>query len=428
VKINRILDKGKSQLENKFIKDKSSSVITVFLCFIVAVIEGLDLQAAGIAAAGIREYFSLTPEQLGVFFSAGILGLLPGTLFGGRYADKVGRKTVLIWSVGIFAIFTLMTVWVESFTQLLVVRFLAGVGLGAALPNLITLASEATSSENRGRSVGLMYCGLPVGAILLSFWAAYDPTGNWKSIFYIGGILPLIVIPFMIKFLPESKEYLQAKAQTDHAVQQSSFKDLFNREYAGRTLLLWVSYFFTLMVVYIMLSWLPSLFMELGFSRKDGSMAQVYFMIGAFFGTIILGMLIDRWNKVAVIILMYVGILAGLVCLNSATTLTSIYLAAALTGTFTIGGQGVLYTYGSFIYPAHLRGTGVGAASAIGRVGAMLGPTIAGFILAAGAGASGVFTAAIPGIALSAIIMVILSRKLAKSENEAVVRVEATQA
>ncbi|MFT4021130.1 MAG: 3-(3-hydroxy-phenyl)propionate transporter MhpT [Acinetobacter sp.] len=398
--------------------EKKSSVITIFLCFVIAVIEGLDLQAAGIAASGIKQHFNLLPEQLGIFFSAGILGLLPGTLFGGRYADKVGRKTVLIWSVGIFAIFTLMTVWVNSFTQLLIVRFLAGVGLGAALPNLITLASEAANPTSRGRAVGMMYCGLPVGAILLSFWAAYDPTGNWKSIFYIGGILPLIVIPFMIKFLPESQEYLEAKLVTLSNSQTSSFKDLLNRDYAARTVMLWISYFFTLMVVYIMLSWLPSLFMELGFSRKQGSMAQVFFMVGAFFGTIILGMLIDRFNKVAVIILMYVGILAGLVSLNSASTLTSIYLAAALTGTFTIGGQGVLYTYGSFIYPAHLRGTGVGAASAMGRVGAMLGPTIAGFILAAGAGASGVFTAAIPGIVLSAVIMVVLSRKLKENTNK----------
>ncbi|HFP7023021.1 TPA: 3-(3-hydroxy-phenyl)propionate transporter MhpT [Acinetobacter baumannii] len=402
--------------------DKKSSSITILLCFVIAVIEGLDLQAAGIAASGIKEHFSLHPEQLGIFFSAGILGLLPGTLLGGRYADKVGRKTVLIWSVGIFAIFTLMTVWVNSFTQLLIVRFLAGVGLGAALPNLITLASEAATPRNRGRAVGMMYCGLPVGAILLSFWAAYDQTGSWKSIFYIGGIMPLIVIPFMIKFLPESQEYLQVKAQFNLVEKNSTFTDLFNKQYAGRTLLLWISYFFTLMVVYIMLSWLPSLFMELGFTRKQGSMAQVFFMIGAFFGTIILGILIDRFNKIAIIILMYVGILAGLFSLNSASTLTSIYLAAALTGTFTIGGQGVLYTYGSFIYPTHLRGTGVGAASAIGRVGAMLGPTIAGFILAEGGGASGVFSAAIPGIILSAVIMVFLSKKLKETTNNSTVQ------
>ena len=413
--LSRFLTTESPKMEKQSINDKKSSVITVLLCFIIAVIEGLDLQAAGIAASGIKEHFLLRPEQLGVFFSAGILGLLPGTLLGGRYADKVGRKIVLIWSVAIFAVFTLMTVWVSSFTQLLAVRFLAGMGLGAALPNLITLASEAVKENNRGRAVGMMYCGLPVGAIFLSLWVAYDPTNSWKSIFYIGGLAPLIVVPLMIKFLPESKEYLQAKVENILTQDESSFKHLFSKEFLGRSILLWVSYFFTLMVVYIMLSWLPSLFMELGFTKKQGSMAQVFFMIGAFFGTIVLGMLIDRFNKVAVIVLMYVGILAGLISLNSASTLTAIYFAAALTGTFTIGGQGVLYTYGSFIYPAQLRGTGVGAASAMGRVGAMIGPTVAGFILAAGAGASGVFTAVIPGIVLSAIIMVILSRKLEKT-------------
>jgi AAHS family 3-hydroxyphenylpropionic acid transporter len=403
-------------MENNANLDKKTSPITVFLCFVIAVIEGLDLQAAGIAASGIKEYFSLSPEQLGIFFSAGILGLLPGTLFGGRYADKVGRKKVLIWSVATFAVFTLMTAWINSFYTLLTVRFLAGVGMGAALPNLITLASEATTENNRGRAVGLMYCGLPVGAIFLSFWAAYDPTGNWKSIFYIGGILPLLVIPLMIYQLPESKEYLQAVKNKAANVVETSFKDILNGQYAGRTVLLWVSYFFTLMVVYIMLSWLPSLFMGLGFSRQEGSMAQVFFMIGAFFGTVVLGMLIDRYNKVYVVIAMYIGILVGLLSLNSATTLTEIYIAATITGTFTIGGQGVLYAYGSFVYPTHLRGTGVGAASAVGRAGAMVGPTVAGFIVASGAGASGVFTAAIPGILLSAIIMVLLSKKLESSK------------
>ncbi|GAA5017895.1 3-(3-hydroxy-phenyl)propionate transporter [Acinetobacter puyangensis] len=404
-------------MERDTSEDQKTSPITVFLCFVVAVIEGLDLQAAGIAATGIREYFSLTSEQLGIFFSAGILGLLPGTLLGGRYADKIGRKKVLIIAVAIFAVFTLFTVWVNSFSTLLLVRFLAGVGMGAALPNLITLASEAATPKNRGRAVGLMYCGLPVGALLLSFWAAYDPTGNWKSIFYLGGIAPLLVIPLMIYWLPESREYLQSiKNKVLQVNEQSAFKVILQSPFILRTLLLWVSYFFTLMVVYIMLSWLPTLFMELGFSRQQGSMAQVFFMIGAFFGTIILGMLIDRWNKVLVIILMYIGILAGLLSLNAATTLSQIYMAAALTGTFTIGGQGVLYTFGSLVYPAHLRGTGVGTASAIGRVGAMLGPTIAGFIVASGAGASGVFTAAIPGIVLSAIIMVILSKKLAVTQ------------
>ncbi|TCH64590.1 3-(3-hydroxy-phenyl)propionate transporter MhpT [Acinetobacter sp. ANC 4862] len=394
--------------------DNRHSVITVAICFLIAVIEGLDIQAAGIAAAGIRESFGLDSSQLGVFFSAGILGLLPGALIGGRYSDRIGRKKVLIWSVAVFAVFTLCTVWVNSFNSLLLVRFLAGAGLGAAMPNLITLASEAVRPENRGRAVGLMYCGMPVGAAILSYIASLDFGSNWKNIFYLGGLLPIIVLPIMIKFLPESREFLKAQntAETTTVTTQGSFKDLFNSQNLMRTCLISVSYFFTLMVVYIMLSWLPSLFMELGFSRKEGSTAQFFFMVSATIGTIVLGMLTDRWKKAYVIILMYGGILAGLFCLNAASSLTQMYMASALVGAFVIGCQGVLYAFGSIVYPTEVRATGVGMASAVGRVGAMLGPTIAGQLLAAGFGAAGVISAAIPCIVISAVFMLILVRRL----------------
>ena len=391
--------------------DNKHAIVTVAICFLIAVIEGLDIQAAGIAAAGIREHFGLDSSQLGVFFSAGILGLLPGALVGGRFADRIGRKKVLIWSTAIFAVFTLCTVWVNSFNSLLAVRFLAGAGLGGAMPILITLASEAVSPQNRGRAVGLMYCGMPVGAAILSLIAATEFGANWKNVFYLGGLLPIFAIPLMMLFLPESKEYLKAQNKTaaELAVApQGSFKDLFNSDNLLRTLCIWVSYFFTLMVVYIMLSWLPSLFMELGFTRKDGSTAQFYFMVTATIGTIILGMLTDRWKKAYVILLMYGGILAGLLALNGASSLNQMYMATALAGAFVIGCQGVLYAFGSIVYPTEVRGTGIGVASAVGRIGAMLGPVIAGQLLTAGFGAAGVITAAIPCIIISALCMLFL--------------------
>jgi AAHS family 3-hydroxyphenylpropionic acid transporter len=391
--------------------DNKHAIVTVAICFLIAVIEGLDIQAAGIAAAGIREHFGLDSSQLGVFFSAGILGLLPGALVGGRFADRIGRKKVLIWSTAVFAVFTLCTVWVNSFNSLLAVRFLAGAGLGGAMPILITLASEAVSPQNRGRAVGLMYCGMPVGAAILSLIAATEFGANWKNVFYLGGLLPILAIPLMMLFLPESKEYLKAQNKTaaELAVApQGSFKDLFNSDNLLRTLCIWVSYFFTLMVVYIMLSWLPSLFMELGFTRKDASTAQFYFMVTATIGTIILGMLTDRWKKAYVILLMYGGILAGLLALNGASSLNQMYMAAALAGAFVIGCQGVLYAFGSIVYPTEVRGTGVGVASAVGRIGAMLGPVIAGQLLTAGFGAAGVISAAIPCIIISALCMLFL--------------------
>ncbi|KMU99090.1 3-(3-hydroxy-phenyl)propionate transporter MhpT [Acinetobacter schindleri] len=396
--------------------DNKHAIVTVAICFLIAVIEGLDIQAAGIAAAGIREHFGLDSSQLGVFFSAGILGLLPGALVGGRIADRIGRKTVLIWSTAVFAVFTLCTVWVNSFNSLLAVRFLAGAGLGAAMPILITLASEAVTPANRGRAVGLMYCGMPVGAAILSLIAATEFGANWKNIFYLGGLLPIIVIPVMMFLLPESKEYLKAKDLAENApadaAPKGAFKDLFNSQNLLRTIFIWVSYFFTLMVVYIMLSWLPSLFQELGFTHKESATAQFYFMLSATVGTVILGVLTDRWKKAYVILLMYGGILAGLLALNAAGSLTQMYMASALVGAFVIGCQGVLYAFGGIVYSTEVRGTGVGVASAVGRIGAMLGPAIAGSLLTAGFGAAGVISAAIPCIIISAVFMLFLVRKM----------------
>jgi MFS transporter, AAHS family, 3-hydroxyphenylpropionic acid transporter len=389
------------------------ATVTVAICFLIAVIEGIDIQAAGIAAAGIRAHFGLDSSQLGIFFSAGILGLLPGALIGGRIADRIGRKKVLTWSTAVFAVFTLGTVWVNSFNSLLFVRFFAGFGLGAAMPILITLASEAVSPQNRGRAVGLMYCGMPVGAAIISLLASSDFGGNWKNIFYLGGLLPIIVIPLMLWLLPESKEFLKAQQQTEAvAAPKAAFKDLFSTRNRLITTYIWISYFFTLMVVYIMLSWLPSLFMEMGFSRQQGSTAQFYFMVSATVGTIILGMLTDRWKKAYVIILMYGGILAGLLALNAAGSLPQMYMASALVGAFVIGCQGVLYAFGGIVYPTEMRATGVGVASAVGRIGAMLGPAIAGHFLATGIGAAGVISAAIPGIIISAFFMLILLKRI----------------
>ncbi len=201
-----------------------------------------------------------------------------------------------------------------------------------------------------------MYCGMPVGAAILSLVAMTEFGANWKNIFYLGGLLPIIVIPLMMWFLPESREFLKAKDQAASdcklaSANKAAFKDLFNAENRLRTFLIWVSYFFTLMVVYIMLSWLPSLFTELGFTRKEGATAQFYFMVSATIGTVILGMLTDRWKKAYVIMLMYGGILAGLFALNAASSLTQMYMAAALVGAFVIGCQGVLYAFGGIVYP-----------------------------------------------------------------------------
>lgn len=160
------------------------SRLTILLCFIVALIEGLDLQSAGIAAAGIRAAFNLDPKMMGWMFSASIIGLLPGAFLGGCIADRIGRKKVLVAAVVLFGVFSLWTAYAGSLTGLLAARFLTGLGLGAALPNLIALCAEAVEERQRSTAISIMYCGVPLGgavAALAACWPAKPGSGCSSS-------------------------------------------------------------------------------------------------------------------------------------------------------------------------------------------------------------------------------------------------------
>ena len=182
------------------------STLTVTLCFIVALIEGLDLQSAGIAAAGIRQAFELDQKMMGWMFSASIIGLLPGAFFGGWLADRIGRKRVLIGAVILFGIFSLWTAYVSSVNGLLLARLMTGLGLGAALPNLIALCAEAVEERRRGTAISIMYCGVPLGGAIAAVVGMLGGE-NWQTVFIVGGVAPLLVAPLLIFALPESRDF-----------------------------------------------------------------------------------------------------------------------------------------------------------------------------------------------------------------------------
>jgi len=179
------------------------------LCFIIAIIEGFDLQSMGVAAPRMKAEMLLTIQQMGWVFSAAVLGTLPGALIAGKYADLIGRKKVLIGSIAIFGLMSLLTPFIQEYNVLLLVRFLTGIGMGGALPLVITMVSEAVSEKYKATAVSSMYCGMPIGGILTSVIAlSLNAEHEWRYIFYFGGIAPLILLPFLIYYLPESKAYL----------------------------------------------------------------------------------------------------------------------------------------------------------------------------------------------------------------------------
>lgn len=373
------------------------SLRTIQLCFIVAILEGLDLQAVGVAAPAIAATFSLSPAALGWIFSAGLIGLLPGAVFGGWLADRFGRKSVLIGAVILFGLFSLLTAHSATYEQLLAARLITGLGMGAALPILIALSSEVASVELRNMAVSLTYCGVPLGGAIAALIGMFSVSGDWRMVFYVGGVAPLLISVLLMLWLPESRGYRgQALPLRD------TTRELLGERRGFATLLLWCSCFCTLTILYMLLNWLPTLLIERGLSRLDTSAIQVLFNIGGVIGTLLAGRLMDKGKALLAVLLAYLGMFAALAALASLEQLQGIYVAGVVAGACAVGGQLILYALAPRIYPAQVRAIGVGVAVAVGRLGSMSGPLVAGQLLAAGAGVSGLLLAVSPLVAIAA--------------------------
>lgn len=400
---------------------KMQKFLTVFLCFWVAFFEGFDLQAPGIAAKGIAATFGLDQVQMGYVFSLGVFGMLFGAFFGGRVADFLGQKKVLMLSIAIFGVFFSISAVAPNVGILYLARFFTGLGLGAAMPTMISVVGDEATESNRGKLNSLMYCGLPVGAIFVAGLAIYFKDIPWQTLFLIGGITPLVLIPFMAFILKDKPKPAVLSEQTDTAPVPAMTEVLFQQQKFKQTLPLWVSFFFTLMVNYILISWLPNLLMEQGLEKQQAFLDMLVFQVGAVIGTLGFGYLLDRlklWQMAAII---YTGLFIAIILLFTSKVATVLIIAGVLGGIFSTGGQSILYGISPIFYSGSGKVTGVGSAISLGRLGAMTGPLLTGKILALGLGTTGILLASAPGIVLSAIAVTSLSRFKAKQEqNESV--------
>jgi AAHS family 3-hydroxyphenylpropionic acid transporter len=397
-------------MENKLSTHKGQASITLALCFAIAIFEGFDLQSMGVAAPRMIAEFGLSKAEMAWAFSAATLGTLPGALLGGRVADHIGRKKVLIFSILLFGIMSLLTAYANNYSLLILIRFLTGLGMGGALPMMITLASEAVSEKSRGTAVSIMYSGIPFGGMLTSFVAmALTADAQWRHIFYIGGLAPILLIPLLSKFLAESNAYLLS-----HSVKSTTpfGQVLFAKERVFSTLQIWISFFCTLVVLYFLLNWLPLLMNAQGLSKLEANYVQIGYNVGGIVGSIIMGLLLDKARMSGVIKLIYGGILIALCCLAFSPTVLLLSLSAVGCGVFIVGGQSALYGLAAMFYPTEMRGTGVGAAVAVGRIGSFAGPLLAGMLLSWGSSAHMVIGSSIPMIAIAAISALFLVRKI----------------
>ncbi|RZG85693.1 3-(3-hydroxy-phenyl)propionate transporter MhpT [Acinetobacter sp. WCHAc060033] len=385
---------------------KVQKILTVFLCFWVAFFEGFDLQAPGIAAKGIAATFGLDQVQMGYVFSLGVFGMLFGAFFGGRIADYLGQKKVLMLSIAIFGVFMTLTAIASSVEILYAARFFTGLGLGAAMPTMISVVGDEATEENRGKLNSLMYCGLPVGAIFVAGLGILFKDISWHTLFLIGGITPLLLIPFMAMILKDKRKE-QVVAVDEHVPAMTEI--LFKNNTYKQTLPLWVSFFFTLMVNYILISWLPNLLMEQGLEKQQAFMIMLIFQVGAVIGTLGLGYLLDRLKLWQMAVIIYTGLFIAILILFTTKSIPLLIFAGLIGGIFSTGGQSILYGISPIFYTPAGKVTGVGSAISLGRLGAMTGPLLTGKILALGLGTTGILVASAPGIVLSAIAVTALS-------------------
>lgn len=375
---------------------------TLLLCFLIAALEGYDLQIIGVAAPALRATLGLSPEQTGFAFSSSLIGLAIGAVIGGTLADKVGRKPVLLFSVLTFGGFTAATAFADSYETLLAARLLTGIGLGGAMPNLIALVSETVPRRHITTAVAVMFWGIPIGGMGVALLARMEGMGT-RELFLIGGALPIIVMPLLWLGL---KETLGAAKRHGGG---GALSALFSARSAATTLLLWIVFAITLLLLALLLNWLPSLIIEKGHASEQAFLAPFAFNVGSILGAAIIGWACDRIGVRSTMIFVYAGMAAAIVGMANLTEIDHLLAISAVLGFFVLGAQFALYGVAPRLYDDAVRGAGVGAAVAAGRIGAIVGPIVAGSLIGAGMSGDDVMYLIAPLTAVAGLGMIILT-------------------
>jgi AAHS family 3-hydroxyphenylpropionic acid transporter len=382
--------------------------VPVTLCMAVAVLEGFDIQAMGVSAPRVTPEFGFTPGDMKWLFSINNIGMVLGAAMGGWLADRLGRKPVLMGATAVFGLFTLGTVLAWDYWSFFGARLLTGLGFGAALPNLMAIAAELSTPARRALTASLIFCGLPLGGGSVALLTqVLPPDGDWRQLFIIGGALPVALIPALYWLLPET-----LKAATPNEVRPDRppvFRSLFGEGRAAPTLLLWLTFFPTLLILYLLLNWLPTLVVAKGLDRAEAPQASLAFNFASIAGALLLGWLVDRLGPRWPMVFAFAGLIGALLMLASATELSMIVALSGLAGFFLLGANYALYGVVTSYYPLAMRGTGSGASVAVGRIGSVAGPFLAGALLQAGMSAVQLFQLLVPVAAVAGLAVFALS-------------------
>lgn len=408
----------------------------VLLCFLIVFLDGLDTAAMGFIAPALSQEWGIDRASLGPVMSAALIGMVFGALGSGPLADRFGRKGVLVGAVLVFGGFSLASAYATNVDQLLVLRFLTGLGLGAGMPNATTLLSEYTPERLKSLLVTSMFCGFNLGMAGGGFISAkMIPAYGWHSLLVIGGVLPLLLALVLMIWLPESARFLVVRNRgTDKvrktlspiapqvvaeagsfsvpeqkaAAARNVFAVIFSGTYGLGTVLLWLTYFMGLVIVYLLTSWLPTLMRDSGASMEQAAFIGALFQFGGVLSAVGVGWAMDRFNPHKVIGIFY--LLAGVFAYAVGQSLGNITLLATLVlvaGMCVNGAQSAMPSLAARFYPTQGRATGVSWMLGIGRFGAILGAWSGATLLGLGWSFEQVLTALLVPAALATVGVVV---------------------
>jgi MFS transporter, AAHS family, 3-hydroxyphenylpropionic acid transporter len=383
------------------------------VCGAIALLEGFDLLTISIAAPVMMPGLGIDKIQTGQIFAGGQTGLVIGGLLGGLAGDKLGRRNTLLLGVLCFGLFCTLTVNATGFESLILARGLTGVGIGLALPNLISMAAECAPPKHRAKTISIILAGLPAGGMTVALaGSTILAAWGWRGLFYIGGLLPLAIAP-LIFLLPK---YQAAHPGRSGEPRPHWLRALFGEGRGFTTLLLWISLLLTAAVLYMMVNWLPSLMTQRGYEIRISHLASAMFSLGGTIGSFSAGFFVDRYGYRRVLPLLYAGVLLGIGGIALMSSVPIILLSAGILGVFVVGSFYSLNGASPLYYPAAERGFCTGASVGMGRIGSILGPLMGGYVLKLGfgpavAGPAAVATAAIPLVLVACAAVFLLTRR-----------------
>ena len=370
----------------------------VGLCLLVIVLDGFDMLVIALTAPAIAADWGLAAPRLGPLFAAGILGMIGGSVLIAPLGDRIGRVRVLMLCCGLFGLFAGLTALASGYWALLGLRLLTGLGLGGAVPNATALIAEHASPRQRPLLVSIGLVGFALGGMLCAaLTVPLLPRFGWRALYLVGGVLPLLLIPVLWRFLPEAPA-----ADRELTLGQSGgVRRLLAADLGPDTRRLWLGFFINMMVMFFLANWVPYLAGQAGFTPHQGSLAALALNLGGVVGPLLLAALCQHLDARRVIGSAFVLAALSLVAVGYATGSFGVYLAAAaLAGFFVFGAQITLHALAAAAYPTALRATGIGWALGCGRVGSVFGPLLGGELLRSGVPLSTYFS----GFGLAALL------------------------